>query len=791
MSSYQVLARKWRPHAFADMIGQEHVLRALINALDNERLHHAYLFTGMRGVGKTTIARIFAKCLNCETNGVSAEPCGECSACKDIDAGRFFDLIEVDAASRTKVDETRELLENVPYAPASGRYKVYLIDEVHMFSTHSFNALLKTLEEPPQHVKFLLATTDPQKVPVTVLSRCLQFNLKRMSVSRLSEYLSKILSTESITFDNAALELIAQAADGSVRDSLSLVEQAAAFGNGAVNASDVESMLGRVSTSRLIKLLESIGNANAAQLFSDVDALDEYAPDYLQLMGEMLSLLHRLAMMQSGADKPDVNDTHGEQLQALSSVLGAEDIQLYYQIGQHARRDMPFATDQREAFDMALLRMIAFTPQESAVLPNNNADTSSANAPAGAHPGAHQSATAEAKAVGKTAAETVAKTDGVKTGAQTTSAQTTSAATGLTNGSNKASSSSVDSQSAASGKTNSEKTTPEKTNQEKAKKKPARSELAAAALAAANAPDEPVVKKSEKKTPELARTAVREAAVTDDSVHANRAGREQNGVLHNTGDVGQPIASVVQTRETGAAETGRRDAENNAGASETGGHDAKNNAGATETGRRDAENNAGAIETGRRRAENNAVAIDTGMRKAEDNAVASETGGRKAVDSADAPENNKAALNNTEVQAAAIPELSIEQFNGQQWPTLIDQLGLAGMPRQLASHCVLHKRDEDNLHFQLEQQQEHLNTPQFRGRLQTALAERTRCSVTLHINVVDETLQTPARLEEQARQQALSDARTAIVEDPMVKQLLSEVDGVVDEASVQPVVDSD
>ena len=360
--SYKVLARKWRPQHFRDIVGQEPVLRALGNALDTDRLHHAYLFTGMRGVGKTTIARILAKCLNCETNGVSSSPCGECSTCLDIEAGRFFDLIEVDAASRTKVDETRELLENVPYAPASGRYKVYLIDEVHMFSTHSFNALLKTLEEPPSHVKFVLATTDPQKVPVTVLSRCLQFNLKRIAPLKLADYLQHILDTESIENERPALDLIARASEGSARDALSLVEQAAAFGEGAVRAVEVESMLGRVSTARLLELLALLDAGNLPALFESVDALAEYGPDFSQLLGEMLSLLHRVAMLQTVPGSVDDTTPGYEQLQSLSQSMAADTVQLNYQIGMHARRDMPFAPDQREAFDMALLRMHAFVP---------------------------------------------------------------------------------------------------------------------------------------------------------------------------------------------------------------------------------------------------------------------------------------------------------------------------------------------------------------------------------------------------------------------------------------------
>ena len=361
--SYKVLARKWRPQHFSQMLGQEPVLRALINALDTDRLHHAYLFTGMRGVGKTTIARILAKCLNCLEKGVSSSPCGECSACKDIEAGRFLDLIEVDAASRTKVDETRELLENVPYAPASGRYKVYLIDEVHMFSNASFNALLKTLEEPPEHVKFLLATTDPQKVPVTVLSRCLQFNLRRMAPDALANYLATLLSEERIEAEPAALDLIARASEGSVRDSLSLVEQAAAYGQGAVRVSEVETMLGRVSIQRLAGLLEALGRADVKTLFARIDELASYAPDFSEILGEILGLLHRLALMQSVPDTADANLSGHEILAELAETISAEEVQLWYQIGVHARRDLAFSPDPREGFDMAMLRMHGFRPQ--------------------------------------------------------------------------------------------------------------------------------------------------------------------------------------------------------------------------------------------------------------------------------------------------------------------------------------------------------------------------------------------------------------------------------------------
>jgi DNA polymerase-3 subunit gamma/tau len=625
MSSYKVLARKWRPQKFADMIGQDHVLRALVNALDNQRLHHAYLFTGMRGVGKTTIARIFAKCLNCETNGVSSNPCGECSTCKDIDAGRFFDLIEVDAASRTKVDETRELLENVPYAPTSGRFKVYLIDEVHMFSTHSFNALLKTLEEPPEHVKFLLATTDPQKVPVTVLSRCLQFNLKRMASSRLSDYLGEILTSEGMGHDKSALELIARAAEGSVRDSLSLVEQAAAFGGGEVRESDVESMLGRVSTERLISLLGTIANGDTPAIFEQVSSMAEYAPDYEQVLGELLSLLHRVAMLQSLPDTTDDGTQNGfERLQALASQLSGEEIQLYYQIGQHARRDMPFATDQREAFDMALLRMVAFAPQPSNGEPVvlNSAQTKS-DAPA-AMPLSTPAQTAPATTTAPAPSNTAQKKNNLK----------------------------PDAPKSAAGKR--------------------LSPGAQAALAALNAEPMP-----EADVQELLAATNTQPAQTTESV------RDADPVIKSASAQKQTPAPVEK--------------------------------------------------------------------------------------------------------AVPVATIAISSLTAETWPDAVANMSLSGMPRQLASHSVLASNSGSDITLHLEDHAEHLNTAQFTARLQTALSEYTRTDINLSIEVVTDTLNTPAKIETQRNEASLEAARAAIDDDPLVKQLISEVDGVVDHDSVQPI----
>ena len=359
--SYTALARKWRPKKFSELVGQEHVRRALVNALASGRVHHAFLFTGTRGVGKTTIARIFAKCLNCET-GVTAEPCGVCASCREIDAGRFPDLIEVDAASRTKVDDTRELLDNVQYAPARGRYKVYLIDEVHMLSTHSFNALLKTLEEPPPHVKFLLATTDPQKLPVTVLSRCLQFNLKRLPSADISAHLRNILAAEGVPFDAAALSLVAQAADGSLRDALSLLDQLIAFGNGRAGEAEARAMLGTVAHDQVVRILELLARGDSAELLRCAQSLEEFAPDYAQVLDALAGLLVRIGLRQVVGNYGGDELYAPELLERLAAVLSPEDVQLFYQTAIIGRRDLALAPEPRSGFAMTLLRMLAFRP---------------------------------------------------------------------------------------------------------------------------------------------------------------------------------------------------------------------------------------------------------------------------------------------------------------------------------------------------------------------------------------------------------------------------------------------
>ncbi len=359
--SYQVLARKWRPQTFTEMVGQNHVLRALINAIDAKQLHHAYLFTGTRGVGKTTIARVLAKCLNCET-GITSKPCGTCSACIDIRDGKFVDLIEVDAASRTKVEQTRDLLENVAYAPTRGRFKIYLIDEVHMLSTHSFNALLKTLEEPPEHVKFLLATTDPDRLPMTVLSRCLHFHLKNMPVATISTQLAHILTHEKITFEAPALDLISQAAEGSMRDALSILDQAIAYGAGTVNTIMVRELLGHINPEAVLRLLQALQQQQGDVLLVTLQELVTVGAEPQVILDELIQTFHKIAVMQLVPERLDVT------LQTFAQHFSPQDVQLFYQIAVNGRRDLPWMANPRLGLEMILLRMLAFAPVLPAAL---------------------------------------------------------------------------------------------------------------------------------------------------------------------------------------------------------------------------------------------------------------------------------------------------------------------------------------------------------------------------------------------------------------------------------------
>ncbi len=366
--SYQVLARKWRPKTFEQLVGQEHVSQALINGLDQDRVHHAFLFTGTRGVGKTTIARILAKCLNCE-RGVSSKPCGECGACVDVDEGRFVDMIEIDAASRTGVDDMRELLEAVQYTPTRGRYKVYIIDEVHMLSTSSFNALLKTLEEPPPHVKFVLATTDPEKIPVTILSRCLQFNLRRLLPEQVAGYLKQLIEVEQIEAEPETLAVLARAADGSMRDGLSLLDQAIAYGGGRLTMSDLEKMLGLVDHHHVAAMLRAVASGQAEDLLAIVSELVAQSRDLATVLASLAETLHRVTLVQCVPGYRDPERSDWDAIEELAGLISTEDAQLYYQIAIKGRQELPLAPDPRTGLEMTLLRMLAFRPADAAAVP--------------------------------------------------------------------------------------------------------------------------------------------------------------------------------------------------------------------------------------------------------------------------------------------------------------------------------------------------------------------------------------------------------------------------------------
>jgi DNA polymerase-3 subunit gamma/tau len=359
--SYQVLARKWRPKSFDQLVGQEHVVQALVNGLDQDRVHHAFLFTGTRGVGKTTLARIFAKCLNCE-QGMSSTPCGECASCVDIDEGRFVDMLEIDAASRTKVDDTRELLDSVQYTPTRGRYKVYIIDEVHMLSTSSFNALLKTLEEPPPHVKFVLATTDPEKIPVTILSRCLQFNLRRMTPDQVLENLQNIVESEGIEADTEALSRLARAADGSMRDGLSLLDQAIAFGAGKLTLEEVKQMLGLVDHGHIASIVLALAKGDAGKILDIVEELVARSRDLDAVLISLAETLHRVCLLHCVPDYSDAERSDWESIGEIAGHIGLEDAQLFYQIALKGREELGIAPDPRTGLEMTLLRMLAFRP---------------------------------------------------------------------------------------------------------------------------------------------------------------------------------------------------------------------------------------------------------------------------------------------------------------------------------------------------------------------------------------------------------------------------------------------
>ena len=732
--SYQVLARKWRPRFFDEMVGQEHVLRALINALNEGRLHHAYLFTGTRGVGKTTIARILAKCLNCE-QGVSARPCGECSSCREIAEGRFVDLIEVDAASRTRVEDTRELLDNVQYAPTRGRFKVYLIDEVHMLSTHSFNALLKTLEEPPEHVKFLLATTDPQKLPVTILSRCLQFSLKNMTPERIVGYLGKVLQAESVPYDEPALWSLGRAAQGSMRDALSLTDQAIAFGEGEVHESQVNSMLGSMDRGRLFRLAEVMAKADASEILAETASMAEHSPDYDEILQGLLHIWHRASLAQVVPDAIDNAEGDREAILQLSMAMPAEDLQLCYQIALQGRQDLAMAPEPRQGFEMILLRMLAFRPAPDVVPELDLASALEKKKPL----------TAPAAEVVSGAVRGVDPESDSETAAGTTPAPNEPEAQFESPGSVSPASEPPISESVVTEPVVAE---PEKTEPQIAVPSAAES-LDSEPVNSERAPDSMAATPQQ---PEPSATPI----VTDHSVSAEKLTAADASVdtpveVHTGGFTGTPV-------EAPADILGQQDVpveQESALAPVMPGD-----------------------ETQERRDGSLADLMENPVPQAVDEPVSEQevSGSSPAAD--------------VEAESSAIASVDeLPELAPHTWHLWVDHLALAGLPMAIARNSALIQREEAPegtvLEFDVDPAQGALYNDTQRERIATALREFLP-GVTLRMTLTATRGETPEQRRQRLLADALYSARQAIDSDPLVDQIVNELGGQVIEDSVRP-----
>ncbi|MDB6013326.1 MAG: polymerase subunit gamma/tau [Gammaproteobacteria bacterium] len=731
--SYTALARKWRPKKFAELVGQEHVRRALVNALETGRVHHAFLFTGTRGVGKTTIARIFAKCLNCET-GVTPEPCGVCGACKDIDSGRFVDLIEVDAASRTKVDDTRELLDNVPYAPTRGRYKVYLIDEVHMLSTHSFNALLKTLEEPPPHMKFLLATTDPQKLPATVLSRCLQFNLKRMPVGQIAEHMKALLEKEGVPFEPAGLRLVAQAADGSMRDGLSLLDQLIAFGGGKAGEEEARAMLGTISRDHVERLAELLGSMNVPELMQCSRSLEEFAPDYAQVLDELAGLLVRVAMKQTISDYEGDDLYAPELLERLAKALSPEDIQLFYQTAITGRRDLALAPDPRTGFEMTLLRMIAFRPANDAGAGQGPATGSGTAAGRGAAAAqvAAQVAAQGGGARGSSAAPSAAQPSGGSGGSYGAQggggggAGSFGGQTGGVGGSPgaQAGSAAAAARAAAHGGAGGAAA--------------ARAAVQAAARGGAPSGGAPSsAGGSRGAAAGSANGGAGQGATPQSGSGGQVASLRGGGQGAASGDAGPPESMSQRPSAASGAAVGYTP-----GAGSPGGH-------------------------------REVVSSGGGARMSDADAEAEWLSGQHSEDTAATP-------------TATMPGGAADSADGS-WIAILNQLDLQGAARQLASHCVLVGRQPGLVRLALDPRVKFVRTSSQEEKLAQALSRHYGETVRLEFTTASGEAETPAQAEQRASQQELDVARQAFETDPGVKSLRERFGATLLPDTIRPV----
>jgi DNA polymerase-3 subunit gamma/tau len=749
--SYQVLARKWRPRSFREMVGQTHVLRALINALDSQRLHHAYLFTGTRGVGKTTIARIIAKCLNCET-GVSSTPCGVCSVCKEIDEGRFIDLIEVDAASRTKVEDTRELLDNVQYAPSRGRFKVYLIDEVHMLSSHSFNALLKTLEEPPPHVKFLLATTEPQKLPVTILSRCLQFSLKNMPPERVVEHLIHVLEVEQVPFEADALWLLGRAADGSMRDAMSLTDQAIAFGEGKVLAADVRAMLGTLDHGQVYGLLQALLEGDARGLIEAVRHLAEQGPDWSGVLAEILNVLHRVAIAQALPEAVDNGQGDRDRVLALAQALPAEDVQFYYQMGLIGRRDLPLAPEPRGGFEMVLLRMLAFRPagvREAPQVPLKPLGIGQATADAPYQMVATTTTSAAPAPLSSTASTSAASAGSVPTKNATliNPAAADSAASTLEG---------------------------------------AAATIAEVASVPAYSPARPDAAIAAKPVPPAVANGV--ATTTEASVNPStaesRAPLPLAGVAAATAAVPPAVARPALATTTMAAPVKVLDLPWEERAVQVSAQAEPAALPATATTALAAQS---AVESPRADDDDRTAANNLDDDDDDEPPLGDDDDYYQVDGEADAYLDVLDSLSPEPVEVEPTPAIRPATGLAAQWLELFPRLGLSGMTGSIAANCTLVAVEGDTWRLHLDPAQSALFNNTQQQRLNDALNQYHERTLALEIELCTPEQETPAQQASRKRQERQGAAQAAIQADPLVQQLREQFSAVIREGTIEPV----
>ncbi|MGH1373901.1 MAG: DNA polymerase III subunit gamma/tau [Cellvibrionaceae bacterium] len=780
--SYQVLARKWRPRTFRELVGQQHVLQALVNALDHNRLHHAYLFTGTRGVGKTTIARILAKCLNCET-GVSSEPCGQCPSCVEINEGRFVDLIEVDAASRTKVEDTRELLENVQYAPTRGRYKVYLIDEVHMLSSHSFNALLKTLEEPPPHVKFLLATTDPQKLPVTILSRCLQFHLKNMDPERIVGHLQHVLEQEMVPFDDAALWQLGRAADGSMRDAMSLTDQAIAFGGGKVADTDVRAMLGTIDQNLVYQVLNALVSTDASQVMQAVDQLAQHAPDYSGALAEILSALHRIAIAQALPEAVDNSRGDREQLLQLAQQLAAEDVQLFYQTALMGRRDLPMSPEPRAGFEMVLLRMLAFRPQGVHSVPTQALP---AGSPVAAKPSEIASAPGADSSPAATLEPAATPTPVATTPVSSPAAPVPSPASASETQGATAATSAVDVSSAepvSAAPTIEASAQPVLSSQSPEQGMPTNN----VAVAPVQAPMVQTVDEAQ-------RPPWEEAPVSPQPTQEHSV----NEV--NTTQAAQPQAAQTQAIQTPVTQTQAPEAplgdsvpEANTEGASAAFNDENTNA-ANEVAASQVPSQTAQQPQASPLAQAQSVAPDLGPLAADpvDNEL--QQGGNGLTPDQMSAMGLQSARNIEAPKVAPAPEVSelvkvaLAAAEPSRWIEIYAGLGVGGVLQSTVSNCLLQQVSDQKFYFMLDHNHSTLYDPAHQGRLAELLSRYFDQPIEAFIELGTVTEETPAACAARIKQEQYQGALQAMHQDPVVQQLLAQFEGELDQESVQAIL---